>query len=262
MDCKTIRQRHIADEYRAGRLSAAEVEAYEHHYFECDQCFADLQFRDQVAGHLQRDGETLFAPEIAGEEPGTTPPAEVVRRPFNEWVDRTFGRRRAWAGGLAAAAALAVIVWLVILPGDQTARLRGIHEPVPHPFVPTELRSGPGSQEFGEAMALYTASRYRAAATELEQITTYAPDDGEVRFYLGVSLLLCGESREATRALEEAVRSTPGAALYRWYLAQAQLESGDVEAARSELRRLAVSGREYALEARSLLEKISEALRQ
>ena len=74
MNCESIRKGNIADEYLAGRLSSEETEAYERHYFDCEACFADLQFRRGLAEQLKAEGAEIFAAEIAAEQEGAGVP--------------------------------------------------------------------------------------------------------------------------------------------------------------------------------------------
>ncbi len=248
MDCETIRNRHIADEYRAGRLSAEEAEAYEQHYFACDRCLEDLRFRDQVAGHLRADGAELFAEEIAATARGGKQAGSFG------WLPTL---RPAWAAALVAVAAVVLVV-LVVQRNEHRSRLKDLWTPVAHPYVASELRAGVETDAFARGMAHYQDGRYREAAELLEETALTALDDDQVHFYLGVSLLLADEPHGAVRALERAVARMPSSALYQWYLAQAELECGNADGAVEILQRVGSTGTEYAAPARRLSERIAD----
>ena len=131
MDCQSIRKRRLADEYIAGRLSADESEAYERHYFECDRCFADLRFHDEVGKHLRQAGPSLFAAEIAAERVAQS----IIKVPWSERLRARTRTRPAWITGLAAAAAVIAVALLVNEPSLRAARWRDLWDPVPYPYV-------------------------------------------------------------------------------------------------------------------------------
>ena len=51
----------LMDGYIQGTLSEADKETVEQHYFECDRCLEELQFRERLIGSIQEHGETFFA---------------------------------------------------------------------------------------------------------------------------------------------------------------------------------------------------------
>jgi len=264
MDCDRIRREHIADEYRAGRLSPEDAEAYEVHYFACDRCFEDLQLRDRIARHLAAEGSVLFAPEIAAQEAERAREAgerrtvirrRVPARGLRPWFAPL---RPAWVGAAAAVAAVAVVL-LLVGTHDRAARWQGLLTPTAYPYSASELRGGPGLPEFDAGMTHYDQGRYHEAAELLQRSIAAGAGDADVRFYLGVSLLMTKDFRGAARALEQAVRLVPSSDPYRWYAAQAHLGCGRVEEAELELRQLASGNGRFSGAARNLLQSISEA---
>jgi hypothetical protein len=252
MDCKQVQQRNIADEYLAGRLSAEEADAYESHYFTCDRCLEDLRFRELMAKQLREEGSTLFASEIEAEsrDPGTW------RERLAEWRDLHLPPGRAWAGGLVAVVAVIIVAVLIVPPHNHPSHLQDLWDPVPHPYLATSLRGGPGASEFRQGMEHYSHGRYREAADWLERSVARGTPEAEVQFYLGVSLLLADDPPGAVQALRAASLQSPAAALYRWYLAQALFEGGRLAEAESELILLTAAEGEYAVAAQTLLETV------
>ena len=49
------------DQYLAGKLSPEEMDAFEQHFFQCDACFKELQFRRDVAGTVKESAAQLKA---------------------------------------------------------------------------------------------------------------------------------------------------------------------------------------------------------
>jgi len=259
MDCETIRKRHLAGEYRAGRLTAEEAEDYERHFFACDRCFAELRFEDHVADRISEEGSSLFAAEAGREK------SHREREPsgWRGLLDPARLRSARAAFGLRAGV-VAVTVVLAVLAVDHlsgpSSSVRDLWPPTAHPYLASELRGGAGSAEFRRGMEAYVAGRYEEAADWLRRSAEAAPRNGEVPFYLGVSLLMLEDAEGAAAALRTAVEHVPSSALYRWYLAQAELKRGRVEAAEVELNRIVESGREYTDEAQRMLQRISETL--
>ncbi len=257
MDCETIREMHLADEYREGRLSPEEAEAYEQHYFACDRCFEDLLYRDRVAGRLREQGPLIFAEEIRAENRARRATRGSGRlRAARGW--KVSPLRVAWAAGALAIAAIVLIAFALGRMLDRSSRLKDFWTPSAYPYMASELRSDVASREFEEAMASYQAGRYGEAAERLERCARATPEDAEILFYLGVSQLLAGDPGEATRKLRRATRLVPSSALYRWYLAQAELLRGRADLAESELLQIEGAGGEFAPQARALLRRIAE----
>jgi tetratricopeptide (TPR) repeat protein len=270
MDCQEIRERHIADEYLAGRLRPDEAEAYEEHYFACDACLEDLRFRQTLSQQLEARGEEVFAREIAAEaraaeeapdrervgvEPAGAPRARHPSLAIPAWVFA----RKSWVAATAAAAALFVAAMLVGQRMDRETERAGLWHPLPYPYVASALRGDEGDSVFRQGMALYQTGRYADAAQVLEQHVAAAADDDQALFYLGVSYLLADDARKAVGPLVEAHRLRPDARLYRWYLALAELKSGELDRAADRVRALAMEEGEFDSEARELLRRIDAA---
>lgn len=103
LDCTAAREGDFVDRYVAGRLSDAEAEAFEAHYFACESCWAEVQTALEVRAALEsREGA------------GTRP--QHPGRPGLRWIG--------WTAGLAAAAAAAFLFFNVGSdggPGDPGA---------------------------------------------------------------------------------------------------------------------------------------------
>lgn len=303
LDCARIRELGIADEYRAGRLSRDEAEAYEEHYFGCPGCFEDLQFGDHLTAYLRDEGKDVLPPEPVeqieearesaprlqqhreqrlpsrpprrpetllpshphqGPESHQLPPprrgldSHLPSPPLRWWQRSAPGP--AWAWGLALVVSTVLVVAIVASRAEREERLRGLIDPLPHPYLTVDLRGGPGGAGFEAAMRLYGSGSYVEAAAELEKVLAVEPDDPEVAFYLGVSRLLSRQPVPARDALRRATQGDPESTLYRWYLAQALAACGDLHGALTELDRLIRERSPQTDQAQGLREQIRALL--
>lgn len=94
--------------------------------------------------------------------------------------------------------------------------------------------------QFDLALALHSAGRYREAVNELNPIRTPERDNSKYWFLLGLGYLKLGEPGKAVGPLGNAARLDPANVDARLELASAYLESGQLESADREYRRLSV----------------------
>lgn len=99
------------------------------------------------------------------------------------------------------------------------------------------LRGGDAGALFERGMEAYARDDYATASNQLEMAIRLRPDDGDARFYDGVSLLMLGRNDEATDRLRQAVRLTGGARHEEsmYYLGLALLKCDRPGEARAEL---------------------------
>jgi predicted Zn-dependent protease len=86
----------------------------------------------------------------------------------------------------------------------------------------------------------FHAGDYRNAADHLAHAREKQPDDPLAAFYEGQSLDKLGDSQGARKALEDAVKQSPGQLDARLLLAQIDLKSGDRAAAEDQLEAVLV----------------------
>lgn len=237
--------------YRGG-LSEAEAEATREHLAACASCV-----------ELARDARA-FVDAMGG------PGIEVM----------PMSRAKRWLAFAAAFAAASILgIWLArrspVAPIPEarteapvpTAPKSWKNIPVsvaayvPAPEDELVFRSDepPGSRGFAEAMAPYARGDYAAAEAVLARILLAYPHDPRASFYRGVSLLLIGRPEDAVPLLQAAAESGPPPAGVRWYLALAQLKSGNEDAALRELDRVAGEEGAHRLEAAQLAQEVRSA---
>ncbi|MET0621001.1 MAG: tetratricopeptide repeat protein, partial [Thermoanaerobaculia bacterium] len=112
---------------------------------------------------------------------------------------------------------------------------------------------------FAETMTPYARGDYAAAEAILARYLLAHPRDGGASFYRGVSLLLIGRPEDAVPLLEAAAESGPPPEGARWYLALAQLKSGNEDAALRELDAVAGAEGAHQREAAELAKEVRSA---
>lgn len=116
---------------------------------------------------------------------------------------------------------------------------------------------------FRWAMEPYARDAWAEASSRLERRLRVEPRDERARFYLGVARLLDAKPAEAAEALRPLAEGSSDRSVdASWYLALALLETGDADAARSHLRRVASGEGPSAARARRLLGEIEETPRR
>lgn len=242
MTCKVVTQEKIVERYSAAQLNEADTEAFEQHFFECEDCYRALQDHAAIRAALAR------APRE------TLSPATPSRTDFNRW----------WL--LAAAvllAGLGLVLWLAPWAGSPTDQVliaaSAVEAP---PYEPRTLRSlaGEGELAFREAMVAYQEGDLDEAIPGLE--SAVALDEGldKARFYLGACYLLEDEPEQAIASLNR-VAETEGSPFQEWarfYRAKAHLRLGDLDAALEDLSEVISVGGELQTRAEEVLEQIPD----
>ncbi len=96
----------LIDDYLRNKLSEAETEKFEEHYFNCSSCFQKMTEREELISVIKNKGYEIFQDEYLSEE--------TKKSPWYESVSSFFTPRQ-WALA-AASAALILIVVLAVIP--------------------------------------------------------------------------------------------------------------------------------------------------
>jgi len=96
----------LIDDYLRNKLSEAETEKFEEHYFNCSSCFQKMTEREELISVIKNKGYEIFQDEYLSEETKKSPWYEPVVSFFTP-------RQWAWA---AASAAVMLIVVLAVIP--------------------------------------------------------------------------------------------------------------------------------------------------
>jgi hypothetical protein len=256
-----------AERYVSGTMIDAERAAFEDHFFGCDACFTMVQaLQDAAAALAAGTAEDTAASD--GRTGSGAPNAQARRQPPYKWL--------AMAATLVLAVTIWNLTGtdepasptFTTSPASTAAPQPPLSAPAPAPtppaaanspaaasrldqwgtvsppqYVPLTTRSAedPGdaeNQPFTEAMAHYSAGRYRQAADGLGALAGRAPEAAHVHFFLGISELMSNNVSRARGALQRTAESgvSPYADEAHFYLAKAAIRAGDLATAARELQ--------------------------
>jgi TolA-binding protein len=265
MNCTEVEERDVPELYLLDRLTEAERDEFEKHYFECASCFAQLQAGLMVQAELQH--QPLMRTQTGGAS-----------------------LRRAWAW---TPAFVTVVLLLAVGVGWYSARnrlspqtsssrpdakpeggaqsqpssptapsLEELAQVRPPAYKPVVLRGAEDEahEAFRKAMQYYVKGDYVNATPGLRIAVKASPRTARFGFYLGACYLLTDqtdlavESFHRTISLGEPAYSEPA----HFYLAKAYLRKKNIPAAENELEAtIQIHGNNEG-EARKILRQLRE----
>ena len=284
MNCEQARNQDLVGKYVTGQLPEPEMNAFEEHYFGCDECFGAVQLGQAINFGAAKSVQ----------------PPKVIQMPA-----RTQDRPR-WIYPLAAAAALVVVTligWRAfvgqpskpeiaqtpppsvqgpVLPASPTT-------PAPEPqllasngdlsavnpltYRPSVMRGGneDSADRFQHAMQAYLKHDYRQTVAGLASIPVAVPGSGlpqdhvtdaGVQLYLGISQLMLNQDGDAVRSLRRAANygDTPYLENAGFYLAKGLIRQKQYAAAVDQLERTVQLKGDRQAEAQQLLEQLNQLL--
>ncbi len=194
MNCQRASKEDLAERYLLGELDTADQEAFERHFFECEDCFTQLEALRAMGDRLARDRESI--PRLA------LRPRSAMR-----W----------WWWALATAAAVTIVVTrpasgspsgsappMVVELSPELAELARIEAPY---YEPIRLRGvyDEAQRTFRTAMESYAAGDYAAAIPGLEEAADLDPSSPNISFFLGACYLLTDRIPDGITELEHTV---------------------------------------------------------
>jgi TolA-binding protein len=296
-DCSLADREHRIVSYLAGTLPADEAEAFEAHYFGCDQCWRELQqgLEIRAAMSSKTDSSAPVIPFVA---------APAARRPLWRWVPI------AAAAGLVLVAGLTM--WfrgrsvtpapettLATAPAPPTPAPQSAPSPVPAtgraastsperggstapapqpavtldelahveppPYIPVALR-GPRNEaavRFDAAMRRYADQDYAAAMPDLRVAISLDSKMPRATFFLAICQLLTDKLDPAIEELQQTIAfgESPYLEEAHFYLAKARLRQGRLSDARAELTRAIEHGGLREREAQQLKTQVEALIR-
>ena len=216
LTCAEERGSAKAERYAAGRMTAAEGEAFEDHFITCAACQNDVRFASALIQGL--------------------PPSPAVPR-------SAAPSHRAWifgSTGLALAAGLSALMILHSGSRRQLVALGEVREPPTYLGIPVRGDNTPQDSLFESAMNSYAQHRYGAAIAGLRTALAAGQDSVPVQFFLATSLLLESRPTEAIVGFDKVLAHgmTPYQSEATYYRAKALIRVARADDALSALARL------------------------
>ena len=257
MTCEEVEQRGIAEDYLLGRLSEADQEAYEQHYFECGECYARLEALRRVQSALTTTARAARPPLTMRWLAVAAAAIVAVGGALFAWRLLSHPEVEPQQPPLAASAPAAKPPQI---PEDvvQMARVE------PPPYAPRRLRSAAPRERFDAAMEAYQAGDFAKAIPPFEEALRSAPGDDATRFYLGASYALTSEWRTAIQTLQPLLtrRDSAYAEEAAFITARAYVHVNDIAGAMAALDTTIAFDGDRAAEARALRAKLAALPRQ
>lgn len=160
------------DSYLEGKISEEKRELFEAHYFECDNCFANLKLR-----------ERLYSKEVP-----------IILK----------GKKTFWVWGLKPLLVLSSFLFVVVsslLVIDNYREEKFLFEisgVEPPAYIQSETRNALQNETFGKAMSLYNNKQYSEALELLNVIDTSSANP-QVLFFKGICSLQTDDPKTAVR---------------------------------------------------------------
>ncbi len=198
---KPCEQEGKIDAYLMGKLSQADSDAFEDHYFNCPACFQKTYARNELVDVIKHKGARIFAPEEEARE-ARRRAAESPKVPVWNKI-AAFLSPRPWVAVAAAAAVLGVVILGVVPRSNPSAPVFSAVEDATVRGASVETISPAGA--LSKAPAAFS---WQAAAGAAEY---------GISLFKGSELIWSASVREARAALpaDAALGLEPGVA-YAW----------------------------------------------
>lgn len=181
---------------------------------------ADFQFEKEVREAVIRQERAVLKAEL--QQLDRQP--DVLRRYFGWWKV---------AAALLLLLGLAGTLWLTLRPTSTGQLYAQYMAPYPNVLAPAVRGAEADASALAEALALYEAEDYAAAAHRLEQLYATSPQKS-IAFYRALCLLYLEQPAEALVLLEQwehEEEGQPVVAVMHWYQALAHLQMNQADEA-------------------------------
>jgi tetratricopeptide (TPR) repeat protein len=223
-------RKHI-DDYLLEKLDGTLAEAFEAHYFECDDCFLELKTH-----------ELLITKNVP-----------IYLEPSNKTV-------RSWlpkpALTFASFFLVAVIVLFLFNSYRHNKKLEEISSFSPPIYLQNEIRGTQPEELFSRAMAAYTSKDYGASLGHLQNIRE--TNNPQVQFFTGMNYLLLKKNRKAIAFFDQIIDAMNPSyydeAIYHKGIALVRLNK--IEKALVEFQNLAQMHSPFASRAKKMIQKV------
>ncbi len=223
-------KKHI-DDYLLDTLDDSSVEEFEAHYFECDECFLELQTHERLV--------TKNVPIFL--EASTAKSRFWLRNPL-----LTFG-------SLFIAATLFIFIFNSYRLNQKLEEISSFSPPL---YLQSEIRGNQPEANFPLAMTAYSHKKYRASLDYLKNIEE--KNNPQVLFFTGMNHLLLKKNEQAIAAFDLIIDAMNPSyydeAIY--YKAIALVRLNKIEHALREFDNLSRMYSPFAPRAKRMIEKL------
>jgi TolA-binding protein len=243
MNCKEFEKRDIPELYLMERLTEAERDEFEKHYFECESCFSQLRTGLMVQAELRRQPLRRAQAEGAWLRRARTwiPAFVTVVLLFTLGIWWYSARRQSSQEVFPHPARSNPEATAQSKPPSAVPSLELLARVVPPPYSALVLRGAEddAQETFHNAMQYYVKGDYTHAIPGLQAAVKASPRTARFAFYLGAGYLLADQTDSAIESFRKTVSlgnpsySEPA----HFYLAKAYLRKKQTTAAEDELRK-------------------------
>lgn len=265
---------YYIDGYIRGTLSETEKEAFEEHFFECDECFRELSIRGALKTYLDTSLDKGYLRELLGSIGETQGDRQEKKQSGN--IIKPKWHRSSKKKLLVAATIFVVIAAPLIY--SVHLRIRGPNNITNQSVESTGYQNllaiappvyigsnrAPASDNeatFNRAMNLFAQKKYAEAASLLDRIKEDKKLKPKVDFYLGVSYYFLDKTDDAVALLKTALNEKPSE-IRAWYLAHALLKKGKLSEAMEMFNRTASYKGKYEREAQTKADALSKLIKK
>jgi TolA-binding protein len=271
----------VFEGYVRETLGPDDRQAFEAHYFECDECARRIEAYQDLHRGL---GAAQVAAHVAARPAGRVRPWWWVALPAAASVLIVVGAAALWLSGparmapesrastaqspapsgapSAPPATTSAPPAPAAAPSPSAVPLSVLARVEPPSYLPTsQPRATPSeaAERFDAAMRRYMDADYAGAIPGLRAAADLRPEAPQYAFFLGACLLLTGGTEPAVTELERAIAlgESPFLEEAHFYLAKARLRQGQPGAAREQLTRTIERHGRFEKEARQLLAQVN-----
>jgi tetratricopeptide (TPR) repeat protein len=265
MNCKEAEERDSLEGYLLDRLSEAERDEFELHYFECESCFSQLQTGLMVQAELQRQplARSQAGDPLPRRMRAWTPAFVTVALLFavGTWWYST-RKQSSQQVSLSPTAASPETTAQSQPPSFAAPFLEELARVEPPPYSAVVLRGGVDEtqQTFRKAMQYYVKGDYAHAIPGLRVAVQASPQTTRFNFYLGACYLLTDQTDLAIESFHNTISLGDPAysELAHFYLAKGYLRKKEIVAAEDELQKTIRLHGSMETEAGEILHQLSK----
>jgi TolA-binding protein len=266
MDCNEIHEQDVLEHYLLGELNDSQQDAFEQHYFECKDCFEDLQVARAIQEFVPRQpglSNSKRAPHSSSLHSAWVPAIAIICLGFVALVGTwQYQKLRNESMNQPSQTINAGTNNTRLPKTDTSASIIELARIEPPPYSPVVLRGlqDESLQAFHDAMRHYIRKDYASAIPGLRNAVRMNSQAAGATFYLGACYLLTNQTDSAIQAFATTISLDDSnyAEQAHFYLSKAYLQKADLPNAQIELERTVRFHGDREAQARKLEQQLTE----